>query len=185
MKALVLVAVLTPIRLIGCARPAYRTFEFKHITDSIPGYDGAVTTRFSFEYPSGYRKTMTYAKAQRGAPIAVRFSHATGAFGCVQADDTVFAVFVDWPSTGMLDARQAADRSITGISPQSYERASTTVAGQPAELVVKSSNAMPTREVFFDYDGRIWEILIYSQSTQADQARLDFDRVIATFRILP
>ena len=129
---------------------------------------------------------MTYAKNNRAAPIAIRFALPTGAFGCVRAADTVFAVNVEWPGSESRDANEALDRTISGLGSrqQSYETTSTTVDGQPAELLV-AHTAMPEREVFFDYEGRIWEIFIYSESSQADQAKLDFQRIIDTFRILP
>ena len=181
---MVLVAVMMALLAGACSAPEYRTFEFEHSTRPSSAYETPVITRFSFEYRSEYRKVMTYAKDNRAAPLEVRFALATGAFGCVRPADTVFGVNIDWPDRDWRDAKEAVDRTIAGlVSPELVrERSSITVAGIPAELLV-CDTAMPERAVFFDYEGRIWNIFVYSQSSQADQAKLDFEHVVASFRL--
>jgi hypothetical protein len=183
---LVLVATMAmaPV-VVGCDTSEYHTFSFTHSTGTDSPYSVRETISFSFEYPSGYKKIMTYAKNNRAAPIAVRFARATGAFGCVRPADTVFAVNIGWPSRESYDAKEAADRTIAGLgSPELVqERSPTIVAGIPAELLVFGATQMPERAVFFDFDGRIWKIFIYSQSSGADQAKVDFEHIVETFKV--
>ena len=148
-------------------------------------------THFSFEYPSGYRKVMTDARSEPPAPLVVRFAKATGVFGCVRQTDTCFGVSIIWPSREARDALEAVDRVISGLDDPNLvrERSSAAVAGIPAVQVAyrdpRVLDRPEMREVFFDYGGRIWNIFIYSETSRAEQAKLDFVHVVQTFKILP
>lgn len=76
-----------------------------------------------------------------------------------------------------------------------------TIDGVPADQIVFLANQDPffglrkieknklfflvQREVFFDYNGLIWEIGITSDSSTADVDKEDFEHVIKTFKFLP
>ncbi len=187
---LVALTVTAPV-VSGCDTSEYHTFSFTHTTGTDSSYSVRETVAFSFAYPSGYRKVMTYAKSNRAAPVAVRFARATGSFGRVRQTDTVFAVNIEWPGREWRDAKEAVDRAISGLDSLELvrERSAATVAGIPAEQVAYHDPRMPetpeAREVFFDHDGRIWNILIYSETIGAEQAKLDFEHIVQTFKILP
>jgi hypothetical protein len=40
------------------------------------------------------------------------------------------------------------------------------------------------RAVFSDFEGRIWDIFVYSDAGRTEQAKLDFEHIIQTFRML-
>ena len=42
-----------------------------------------------------------------------------------------------------------------------------------------------TREVFFSVNGVLWNIFIYSAVAKTDEAKLDFEHIIDTFKVLP
>lgn len=175
----------------GCSStPPYKTFSFEHRTKPNAQYPVEQVTHFSFEYPRGYKRSGTYAKDDPVPPIIVWFARATGTFGCVRRTDTIFGVNVGWsPESG--NATEAASRALSALGDGGLvrERSSVMVGGLTGEQVVyhdpRQPNAPEVRAVFFDYEGRIWEIYIYSETARAEQAKLDFDHIIQTFKILP
>ena len=175
----------------ACSTSEYKTITMQHSVGSSSPYSVQYAIHFSFEYPSGYKRISTYAKSNPGAPFSVRFARGTGALGCVQRTDTVFGVNVNWPYSEARNAREAADRTVTGLGTPELvsQRSFTMVAGIAADLLVFRDPRMPDtpeeRAVFFDFDGRIWNVFIYSDTARAEQAELDFEHMLETFKILP
>ena len=183
--------VLAAIVAGGCSSSPYKTFSFEHRVKPNAQHPVEQVTHFSLEYPRDYRRISTYVKPDPVPPIIVRFARATGTFGCVRRTDTVFGINIGWGSRGMWNAMEAVDGAISGLGDPDlvHERSSVTVAGTAGEQVVyhdpRQPSAPEVRAVFFDYDGRIWEVYIYSETARAEAAKLDFAHIIQTFKILP
>lgn len=183
-------SILAALVASGCSTSTYKTFVFEHRTEPNAQYPVEQVTHFSFDYPRDYRRISTYAKPDPVPPIGVRFAKATGTFGIVRPTDTFFGIGIGW-SPEQSNASEAVNRLISGLGAPSqvYERSSLVVAGITGEQVIYHDARMPNtpeaREVFFDYDGRVWNICICSTDGFAEQARLDFEHIIQTFKILP
>jgi len=158
--------------ICSCTIPAYRTYTLRH-------YD----YKFSFEYPSGYKKIQSYIQNNPDAPLAVRFA--------LEGKDPVLGVSINSPrSINQQDPAIAANTS-GGHSPdQELERSSILIAGENGEMVVYSSFTDSTqntplivRDLFFRYNGTLWSVFIYSSPDKADEARLDFEHIIQTFKL--
>lgn len=182
---------LASVAVGGCSSSAYKMFSFEHRVKPTPQHPEEQITHFSFEYPRAYRRSGTYAKDDPVPPIIVRFARATGTLGCVRRTDTVFAITIGLGFPGYTNATEAASRAISALGEGGVvrEHSSVTVAGLTGDQVVYHDPRQPAAPevsaVYFDYGGRIWNIYIYSETTRADQARLDFEHVIQTFKILP
>ncbi len=169
----------------------YKTFSFDHRTKPSAQNAAEQVTHFSFEYPRDYRRTSTYVKPDPVPPIGVRFARATGTLGCVRQTDTVFGINIGYGFSGYMNAAESASRAVSALGEGGLvrEHSSIIVAGLTGDQVVyhdpRQPNAPEVREVFFDYDGRIWDLYIYSEAALAEQARLDFEHIIQTFKILP
>jgi hypothetical protein len=163
----------------SCRTSQYKTYTLKHNS-----------VHFSFEYLSGYKTINAYLQRSPGAPVAVRFARARGMFGLLSTDPH-FVVNIDSPwSEVKVDPKTAANTASSHTPEQELERTSITIAGMTGELVVYSfpdlKNASTiTREVFFDVDGVLWNIYIYSGTDKSDEAKLDFEHIISTFKVLP
>lgn len=171
---LIALMVMVPI-LAGCNTSQYKTYTLKH---------GAV--HFSFEYPSRYEKQSEYLQSSELAPIGIRFVHRQPD---APGKDTVFGVNISRLAPEWPDAKAAVARIISlGNTIQVTEQSLTTVAGISGELVVYLDSRMPNtpsiREVFFVFDGLLWNIFIYSDVSKADQAKADFNQILQTFKIL-
>lgn len=161
--------------LTGCNTSQYKTYTLKH---------GAV--HFSFEYPSYYKKQSEYLQSSELAPIGVRFVHRQPA---APSEDTVFGLNIAPPAPEWRDAKAAVARIISlGDTIQVTEQSPINIAGISGELVVYLDSRMPNtpsvREVFFVSDALLWNISIYSDESEADQAKVDFDHILQTFKIL-
>ena len=169
--------ILIPVVLVAsavnsCTTSQYKTYTLKH---------NGIT--FSFEYPSGYKKDSSSIQDNPEAPIGVRFALAAG-------KDPVFGVNIDSPLAAKIDPKVAANTAGSHTLEQELERTSITIAGTTGELVAYSDTdpkigATITREVFFSVNGVLWNIFIYSAVAKADEAKLDFEHIIDTFKVLP
>ena len=175
---------------MGACTTEYKTYTFFHQSKPQPHYQTAYTTHLSFEYPRDYRKEHTYTRSAPNAPVEVSFERG-GIFDC-SSTDTTFGFSVGTPTLEWRNAKTAVNRrlSLLGNSSVVHERSSTTINGLPAEIIVYTypemrRNLTEAREVFFDFDNRIWNIFIYSDTSRAEQARMDFDHILETFKILP
>jgi hypothetical protein len=153
----VMYLVLIASAVSSCRASQYRTYTLKHNS-----------VHFSFEYPSGYKTVSAYLQ---------RSPH--------------FGVNIDSPwSEVKVDPQTAANTAGSHTPEQELERTSITIAGATGELVAYSfpdlKNAPTiTREVFFDVDGVLWNIYIYSGTDKSDETKLDFEHIINTFKVLP
>jgi hypothetical protein len=161
--------------LTGCKISQYKTYTLNH---------GAV--HFSFEYPSCYEKQSEYLQSSELAPIGIRFVHRQLN---APSKDTVFGVSISPPAPEWPDAKGAVARIISlGNTIQVTEQSLITIAGISGELVVYLDSRMPDtpsiREVFFVFDGLLWNIFIYSDVSKADQAKADFNQILQNFKIV-
>ena len=161
--------------LAGCNTSQYKTYSLKH---------GAA--HFSFEYPSRYEKQSEYLRSSEHAPIGIRFVHRQPD---APSKDTVFGLNISRLAPEWPDAKAAVARLISGLDDtKATEQSPITVAGISGELVVYLDSRMPdtpsVREVFFVFNGLLWNIFIYSDVSKADQAKADFEQILQTFKIL-
>lgn len=161
--------------LTGCNTSQYKMYTLKH---------GAV--HFSFEYPSYYKKQSEYLQSSELAPIGIRFVHRQPNAPSV---DTIFGVNISPPAPEWPDAKGAVARIISlGNTIQVTEQSPITVAGISGELVAYLDSRMPdtasAREVFFVFDGLLWNIYIGSDVSKADQAKADFSQILQSFKIV-
>jgi hypothetical protein len=163
---------------VNCTPPSLpdtsqlKTYTLKHYGD-----------HFSFEYPAGYKIVSTYLQSNPNATVSVRFAwHGT---------DPTFSVNIDSPVAETKNIPAGAAAIAGGHTPdQELERASIPIAGTTGELVAYAgvdiqNYSSVTREVFFDINGVLWNVNISSSTAKADQAKLDFEHIINTFKILP
>ncbi len=157
----------------------YKTYTLKH--DNIS---------FSFEYPVGYKIVNSDMQPNPLAALSVRFAHASGLFGWFSIDP-VFNVIV-----GNTVAQQQYDLDSIASSAEGHtpadelDRESIFIAGAGTTGVMvdytsKDYKNEPsvTREVFFVVNGVLWNICIYSSPAKANQAKLDIEHVINTFKV--
>jgi hypothetical protein len=176
---LVLIVAIILTVVSSCTTPQYRTYTLQHNDIS-----------FSFEYPSAYKKVSAYLQDSQGAPITVRFARLGGIFGLFTTDPH-FIVDISSPlSETEVDPKTAADTAGSHTPDQQLERAVITIAGTTGELVAYSqpdTKIVPIiiREVFFNANGVLWNIGIYSSTDKADTAKVDFEHIISTFKVLP
>jgi hypothetical protein len=167
----------------ACTAP-YRTYTFLHETKPVTGYGVGYRTHFSFEYPAGYKLVNKYAQSAPQAPINVRFSSGT----------TTFGVNVGLPNRDTRNSKMAADKTVDSVvsflnDPTLIQRSAANISGIAAEIIVFPDNRGPgnlmVQAMFFDFDDRIWDLFIYSQISSAEQAKLDLEHIVETFKILP
>lgn len=166
--------------LTGCGSlPAslYRTYSIKH---------GDVA--FSFQYPTYYRLIHTYTRSDPNASVEVMFARTKLVRGY---SDNYLDVSAGSPLAAERRPMVVINQLLSDAMHRTeLERYSTSVAGIPAELVAYSytSNSgvlMVTRAVYFNQNIRLWRIELGSDETGADVAKLDFQHVVETFKILP
>ena len=179
----------------ACDTAEYKTFSFEHRTKPNDQYVMEYVTHFTFEYPREYRRINTYAKADPIPPIGVTFARG-GSFFSRKGMDTMLGVSVSSPVVPHQVPEAAVDELLSAPlgRDQPLERSSTLVDGLPGELVAFRTegfgNLAPLplvecRYIFFEAEGRLWSIGICADISKADQARLDFEHIVGTFRILP
>ena len=155
------------------------------------------TTSYSFEYPVSYEDP--FGSLQEGFPedsILLLRPYADKWYS-----DTAFSITVE-SSGGLFPSAQAAlDRLLYSYEHPIYdnrfvllERSSVEVSGSTGEIIVFSIMMAPDyylgphpavgREIFFDRNGMIWDIALYSHETIAQQTESEFERILETFQIL-
>jgi hypothetical protein len=147
----------------------YKTYTLKHYGVS-----------FSFEYPVGYKTILSYIQDNPDAPIGVHFSW--------QETDPIFGVDIYSPKAEQVDPATAANTAGSHSPDEEIERTSIAIAGTTGELVAYNSydyqNAHSiNRGVYFDVNGVLWSISIYSSTANADKAENDFEHIISTFKV--
>jgi hypothetical protein len=179
----------------GCdsSMEGYRTFTFDKVA------------HFSFEYPAHYRKYSAHATVE-DRTISIWFHDKVPPKGSTYG---YIHIFVEGASDSYPDAAAALEHTLSGfVEPGPYdeeepqrllERSSLTIAGIPAELIVYSYGydriwgespgsvailIRIAREVYFDHNGLIWNIVIESDEDRADVAEGDFEHLLETFQIL-
>jgi hypothetical protein len=182
----------------GCesSMEGYRTFTFNKVA------------HFSFEYPAHYKKTSAGAEVEDKI-IHIGLRDEVPSKG---STDGFIVIKVEGAGDTYPDATAALEDNLSGfVEPDYYdedaeeepkrllERSTITVAGISAELIVysygydhiwdeSSGSAVIllriAREVYFDYDGLIWNLVIKSDEDRADVAEADFEHLLETFQIL-
>jgi hypothetical protein len=154
----------------SCTSSQDKTYTLKHNGIS-----------FSFEYPSGYKKILSYIQDNPAAPIGVRFA--------INNDPVLMLNIAGNLSEKNPDLNAAATIAGSHTPQQEIERTSLTIGGTTGVLVayVFSDTQLPsaiTREVFFNVNGILWNISTYSSAEKADEAKLVFEHMIDTFTVL-
>jgi hypothetical protein len=179
----------------GCesSMEGYRTFTSNKVV------------HFSFEYPAHYKKYSAHATVENRT-IFIGFVDKVPSKG---ATDGYITIYVEGVGITYPDAAAALEHTLSGfVEPGPYdeeepqrllERSSLTIAGIPAELIVYSYGydriwgespgsvailIRIAREVYFDHNGLIWNIVIESDEDRADVAEGDFEHLLETFQIL-
>jgi hypothetical protein len=146
----------------------YKTYSLKHYGVS-----------FSFEYPVGYKTILSYIQNNPDASIGVHFSW--------QRADPIFGIDINSPVAEQVDATTAANTAGSHTPDEEIERISIAIAATTGELVAYNSGYQyaPTinRAVYFDVNGVLWSISIYSSTANADKAENDFEHIISTFKV--
>jgi hypothetical protein len=166
----ILVLVLTAPTIVSCTSSQYKTYTLKHNGIS-----------FSFEYPSGYKKILSYIQDNPAAPIGVRFA--------LNNDPVLMVNIAGDLSENNPDLNAAAMAAGSHTTQQETERSSITIGGTTGVLVAysypdRSLTSTVTREVFFAVNGILWNISTYSSAAKADEAKLVFEHMINTFKVL-
>jgi hypothetical protein len=194
---IVMVSVLVAITS-GCesSMEGYRTFSFNKVA------------RFSFEYPAHYEKYSAHATVEKKT-IYIGFLDRVPSKGSTNG---FIYIYVEGAGDTYPDAAAALEDTLSGfVEPDYYdedaeeepkrllERSTITVDGIPAELIVYSYGydyirdstsdswvilIRIAREVYFDYDDLIWNLVIESDEDRADVAEADFEHLLETFQIL-
>jgi hypothetical protein len=166
----ILVLVLTAPTVVSCTSSQYKTYTLKHNGIS-----------FSFEYPLGYKKFLSYIQDNPAAPIGVRFA---------KNNDPVLMVNIAGNLSGKNPDLNAVAMTAGSHTPQQEtERSSITIGGTTGVLLVYvfPDTQLPstiTREVFFNINGILWSISTYSSTEKADEAKLVFEHMMDTFKVL-
>ena len=169
----------------SCNNEEYRLFTFKR------------GVHFSFAYPSSYYvdSIYTYVKAKSvgGIDLIDKTSHGGipdgyGGIGVAEAGNKYL------PSAKEVIEEKASSSSVIEI----LERSPIEVDGISADMLVYSHKTGTivekspeyynvlriSRIVCFDHNGLVWEVDIDSFDFKADQAKVDFDHMLQTFKIL-
>ena len=147
----------------------YNTYTLKHYGVS-----------FSFKYPVGYKIILSYLQNNPNAPIGVHFSW--------QGTDPIFGEDIFSPIADQVDPTTAANTAGSHTPDEEIERTSIVIAGTTSELVAYNSDDYQNapsinRGVYFDVNGVLWSISIYSSTANADKAENDFEHIIGTFKV--
>ena len=190
--------VLIPIGLIilaltGCFNTnssGYQTFVMS---------EGAA--QFSFEYSSKYKigdykplidtlKFRELASVSLIAPFNKQSKDFTSILFLVWAVDIL-------APNAESQMEMVIKKASTSMDFKLLEQTGVTVSNVPAKLIAYTErNIQPIdrglkeppfevwREVFFDYNGLIWEIEMRSDSSTAEEDKADFEHILQTFKIL-
>ena len=91
------------------------------------------------------------------------------------------------------NAKKAADRLISVAGRELIKRASDNISGRPCQILMLYTEDVPSLNLhsqlekiaFFDYQGRGWDLWVYSERDKVEQVNDDFDCLIRTFKLLP
>ena len=146
----------------------YKTYTLKHYGVS-----------FSFEYPVGYKTILSYIQDNTEASIGVHFSW--------HGADPIFGIDINSHIAEQVDPTTAENTAGSHTPDEEIERISIAIAGITGELVAYNSGYQyaPSinRAVYFDVNGVLWSISIYSSTANADKAENDFEHIISTFKV--
>lgn len=156
----------------------YKTYTLKH--------DGV---SFSFEYPVGYKMVSSYIQPNPLAATSVRFARASGIFGWFSTDPIINVIAGSSITQQQYDLNSIAISAGGHTPAEELERESMPVTGTMGVMVAYTSEDFQnkpsvSREIFFIVNGVLWNINIYSSPAKANQAKLDIDQVINTFKVL-
>ena len=160
----------------SCTQSAISGTSSNYKTYSLKPYG----VSFSFEYPVGYKTILQYFQDNPDASIGVHFSW--------QGTDPIFGVDINSTIAEQVDPTTAANTAGSHIPNEEIERTSIAIAGTTGELVAYNSDDYQNapsinRGVYFDVNGVLWSISIYSSTANADKAENDFEHIISTFKV--
>jgi hypothetical protein len=102
--------------------------------------------------------------------------------------EPIFCININSSAAKQTNPAQAADTAGGHKPQQETERGTISIAGITGESVTYSYpniglTSTITREVFFNVNGVLWNIFIYSGTDKADEAKLVFNQVISSFKL--
>ena len=184
---LLLVLGMTMLTFQGCG-------EYRKCT-----FHSGGNTRYSFEYPSTYRKESDDSASQYFTSV---FLWLPGRKGATFLANPSIAVMITFPSAIEINAKASLESDLdNGMNLQEFqllERSEIIVSGIQAEQIVfswlmtsEASSFEPQiyyiwsgRKVYFNYEGEIWILTLKSTANAIVQANADFNHFLQTFRIL-
>jgi hypothetical protein len=160
----------------ACSSSSSKTYSLNH--DKIS---------FSLEYPGNYKIISSYIQSNTEALLSVRFARASGFLG-LSSKEPIFCININSSAAKQINPAQAADTAGGHKPEQETERGTISIAGITGESVTYSYpniglTSTITREVFFNVNGVLWNIFIYSGTDKADEAKLVFNQVISSFKL--
>jgi hypothetical protein len=155
----------------------YKTYTLKHYGVS-----------FSFEYPVGYKMVSSYIQPNPLAATSVRFARASGIFGWFSTDPIINVIVGSSITQQQYDLNSIASSAGGHTPAEELGRESMPVTGTMGVMVAYTSEDYEnkpsvSREIFFIVNGDLWNINIYSCPAKANQAKLDIEQVIGTFKV--
>ena len=187
---------ISTLGITGCAGPtnsAYREFTLR-----------MGSTHFSFEYPASYQKPhVDWTALPQLTSVTILHVIGNGGESSIDSHIGIYLMYSKYYSTdakALLESDLAEyengsyvsdfkllDRSQISVSGIQGEQFSYSHTWYPDALSPKSSgNPYPMlgRIIYFYSDGVIWELSVDSPLSTAEQAKIDFDHILQTFKIL-
>ena len=166
----------TPIKSSGTTSQ-YKTYTLKH--------DGV---SFTFEYHVGYKMVSSYIQPNPLAATSVRFARASGIFGWFSTDPIINVIVGSSITQQQYDLNSIASSAGGHTPAEELGRESMPVTGTIGVMVAYTSEDFEnkpsvSREIFFVVNGDLWNINTYSSPAKANQAKLDIEQVIGTFKV--
>ena len=86
----------------------------------------------------------------------------------------------------------AADKQLSVAGRELINRSSGAISGISCEFITEYTENLPQYDItskyqkmaYFDYNGRLWDIAVYSERGDSEQVNALFNHVIETFKLL-
>jgi hypothetical protein len=171
------ISVLSCLMLFSsCVQTGYKTFA------QTKGVD-----HYSFERPAAYKQTVNLAVSSPLADNGVRFVGKLSDGSEIDLVVNIGAHHADTP-----DAQAATEKEISVAGRELINRSPGTISGLSCEIITEYTESLPQNNItskyqmitYFDYNGRLWDIVVYSERGDSEQVNALFNHVIETFKLL-
>ncbi|GEM_PF-3398979 len=157
-------------------------------------------SHFSFEYPSYYEINMI--SAENNLTHKYTYITMTGPRNSLLKKweaSTSILIMISLVSIDQPNVKTAVDRDISSnVTVPDFvliSRTPTSIAGMEGEEAIYSFTASDSirglsypkvrREIFFEGNGLLYEMIIVSSPLNVESDNIDFDHILNTFRVLP